>query len=177
VAVWRELRGIGALSLGHGVWAVPATAGFTEGLNRAVELAEAGEGQVVLLDATRSDEADSARLENQFTALREAQWTEFVAECVKFEAELERETGQGKFTLAELDEAEQSLERLRRRWYRELMFRDLSAPPRRARRRGAVWRSSTWSGTRRRMRGSDDRRIGVHELEPGDEIVAARPSS
>jgi hypothetical protein len=128
VAVWRELRGIGALSLGHGVWAVPAAPGFTKGLDRAVELAEAGEGQVVLLDATGRDEADSARLEDQFTASREAEWTEFLAECAKFEAEIERETGQGKFTLAELDEEEQSLERLRR-WYRELKFRDLFGAP------------------------------------------------
>jgi hypothetical protein len=128
VAVWRELRGIGALSLGHGVWAVPATPGFTEGLDRAVELAEAGGGQVVLLDAAGRDDAHSERLEGQFTASREAEWTEFLAECGKFEAEIDRETGLGKFTLAELDEEEQSLERLRR-WYRALKFRDLFGAP------------------------------------------------
>jgi hypothetical protein len=128
VAVWRELRGIGALSLGQGVWAVPAAPAFTEGLERAVALAERGEGQVLLLDATGHDETHSSRLEQQFTEAREAEWTEFLAECAKFEAELERETRQGKFTLAELDEEEQSLERLRR-WYRELKFRDLFAAP------------------------------------------------
>jgi hypothetical protein len=128
VAVWRELRGIGALSLGHGVWAVPSTPAFTEGLDRAVKLAERGEGEVVLLEATGKDETQAARLEQQFTAAREAEWAEFLAECGKYEAELERETSQGKFTLAELDEEEQSLERLRR-WYRELKFRDLFGAP------------------------------------------------
>jgi hypothetical protein len=73
VAVWRELRGIGALSLCHGVWAVPATPGFTEGLDRAMGLAQAGEGHLAFLDATGRDEADSARLEDQFTASREAE--------------------------------------------------------------------------------------------------------
>ena len=102
---------------------------------------------MVLLDATGRDGADSARLENQFTALREAEWTEFLAECVKFEAELERETGQGKFTLAELAEAEQSLERLRRRWYRELMFRDLFGAPSasEAERRGLAFLDMVWA--------------------------------
>jgi hypothetical protein len=128
VAVWRELRGIGALSLGSGVWTVPAAPAFSEGLERAVALAERGGGQVLLLDATGHHEIHSTRLEQQFTAAREAEWTEFLAECAKFEAELRRETSQAKFTLAELDEEEQSLERLRR-WYRELKFRDLFGAP------------------------------------------------
>src|SRR5262249_36574655 len=128
VAVWRELRSIGALSLGHGVWVVPTTPAFTDGLERAVKLAERGAGQVVLLDATGRDETQAARLEHQFTAAREAEWAEFLAECGKYEAELERERAQGKFTLAELDEEEQSLERLRR-WHRELKLRDLFGAP------------------------------------------------
>src|SRR6266511_1343233 len=56
VAVWRELRRVGALSLGQGVWAVPATPVFTAGLDRAVKLAERGDGEVVLLDAAGRDE-------------------------------------------------------------------------------------------------------------------------
>jgi hypothetical protein len=63
-----------------------------------------------------------------FTAAREAEWQEFLAECDKYEAELEWETEKGKFTLPELDEEEQSLERLRR-WYRELKVRDLFTAP------------------------------------------------
>jgi hypothetical protein len=93
-----------------------------------VKLAERGEGELLLLDATGKDATQAARLEQQFTAAREAEWAEFLAECAKYEAELERETNQGKFTLAELDEEEQSLERLRR-WHRELKFRDLFGAP------------------------------------------------
>jgi hypothetical protein len=128
VAVWRELRRVGGLSLGHGVWALPSTPAFTEGVERAVELVERGEGEVVLLDAAPHDETHAARLEAQFTAAREAEWNEFLAECAKYEAELDHEIEKGKFTLAELDEEEQSLERLRR-WYRELKLRDLFGAP------------------------------------------------
>jgi hypothetical protein len=128
VAVWRELRRVGALLLGQGVWAIPATPAFTAGLDRAVTLAERGDGEVVLLDAAGRDEANTARLEGLFTAARQAEWAEFVAECGKYEAELDKEIRIQKFTLAELDEEEQSLDRLRR-WYREIKVRDLFGAP------------------------------------------------
>jgi flagellar biosynthesis regulator FlaF len=128
VAVWRELRRVGALLLGQGVWAVPVTPSFTSGLDRAVKLAERGDGEVVLLNAAGRDEANAARLEGLFTAAREAEWAEFVADCAKYEAELDKEIRTQKFTLAELDEEEQSLDRLRR-WYREIKVRDLFGAP------------------------------------------------
>jgi len=131
VAVWRELRRAGAISLGHGLWALPETPAFREGVDRAVELIHRGEGELVQLDATGHAASDSTQLETMFTAAREAEWQEFLAECDKYEAELERETETGKFTLPELDEEEQSLERLRR-WYRELKVRDLFAAPSRS---------------------------------------------
>ena len=128
VAVWRELRRAGALSLGQGVWAVPATPAFDEGLQRALALAERGEGEVVLLTAHGHDDVQAERLEALFTAGREAEWLEFISECEKYQAELDQEIASQKFTLAELDEEEQSLERLRR-WHRELKLRDLFGAP------------------------------------------------
>ena len=69
-----------------------------------------------------------ARLEELFTAEREEEWTEFLAECGKFEAEIEKEIRTKKFTPAELDEEEQNLERLRR-WFRDLRRRDVFVAP------------------------------------------------
>ena len=63
-----------------------------------------------------------------YTAAREAEWVEFVAECRKYLAEIDKEIAKDKLTLAELDEEEQSLERLRR-WHRELRLRDLLGAP------------------------------------------------
>jgi hypothetical protein len=128
VAVWRELRRVGALSLGQGVWALPATPAFEQGLERAVALIERGDGDALLLEARGRDRAQAERLEALFTAGREEEWAEFLSECAKYEAELERELAEQKFTLAELDEEEQSLERLRR-WYRHLKLRDLFGAP------------------------------------------------
>ncbi|MCX4405653.1 hypothetical protein OOK47_46015 [Streptomyces sp. NBC_00268] len=64
-----------------------------------------------------------------FTASRSADWAEFLADCGKFEAELAKEIRIAKFTLAELEEEEQSLERLLRRWHRDLTARDVFGAP------------------------------------------------
>jgi hypothetical protein len=56
------------------------------------------------------------------------EWSEFHADCGKYLAELEKEERIGKYTLAELEEEEQSLDRLRR-WFRELRSRDLLGVP------------------------------------------------
>ncbi|WP_329286844.1 Chromate resistance protein ChrB [Streptomyces sp. NBC_00691] len=128
VAVWRELRRIGALSLGQGIWAVPEVPVFTGGVQRALELTESAGGQAVALQASGRSEQDAARLRDMFTAARSADWTEFLADCGKFEEEIAKEIRIGKFTLAELEEEEQSLERLRR-WHRDLTARDVFGAP------------------------------------------------
>jgi flagellar biosynthesis regulator FlaF len=128
VAVWRELRRAGALSLGQGVWAAPQVGVFAQALDRAVSLVERGDGEAIVLEASGRAEADAARLEALFTAAREAEWAEFLADCGKYEAELDKEIRIRKFTLAELEEEEQSLERLRR-WHRDLRARDLFGAP------------------------------------------------
>jgi ChrB-like protein len=128
VAVWRELRGVGAVSLGQGAWAVPDVPAFTDGLQRVVSLADRSQGEVVVLDATGRTERDADRLTQLFTRARQADWAEFLADCAKFDAEIDKEIEIGKLTLAELEEEEQSLERLRR-WYRELKVRDVFVAP------------------------------------------------
>jgi hypothetical protein len=128
VAVWRELRRIGALSLGQGAWVAPDVPVFAAGITRVIELAERGEGEVVVLQAAGRGETDAARLAELFTAERAAEWAEFLADCGKFDAEIDKEVGKGKFTLAELEEEEQSLERLRR-WHRDLKARDVFGAP------------------------------------------------
>lgn len=128
VAVWRELRRIGALSLGQGAWVVPDAPVFADGVTRVFDLAQRGEGEVLVLDATGRAEQDVARLEALFTAERTEEWTEFLADCGKFDAEIDKEIRIGKFTMAELEEEEQSLERLRR-WHRDIKTRDVFGAP------------------------------------------------
>ena len=127
VAVWRELRRLGALPLQQGTWAVPDGEPFEAGFAQVVEAINAAGGQPVVL-AVAEEEASVAQLEALFTAQREAEWGEFLSDCGKYETELAQEVEKGKLTLAELDEEEQSLDRLRR-WYRTIKTRDLFGAP------------------------------------------------
>jgi hypothetical protein len=131
VAVWRELRKIGAVPLGQGAWAAPDVPGFAAGIGRVGELAARGDGQMVVLQATGRTGQDAAWLEAEFTALRQEEWAEFIADCGKFDAEIDKEFALQKFTMAELEEEEQTLDRLRR-WHRELTGRDVFGAPRAA---------------------------------------------
>ncbi|MEU8106303.1 Chromate resistance protein ChrB [Nonomuraea muscovyensis] len=128
VAVWRELRKAGAISLGQGIWAVPDVPAFADGVARAVELTDSAGGQAMTLTAAGRATEDAARFQRLFTDARSADWAEFLADCAKFEAEIAKETRIAKFTLAELEEEEQSLERLRRR-HRDLSARDVFTAP------------------------------------------------
>lgn len=128
VAVWRELRKAGAVPVSPGTWALPAGPAFQPALDRAGELTRNGAGTFAVIDASPRDDASTNLIRNAFVAARVDEWKEFVADCGKFEAEIEREIAKAKFTFGELEEEEQSLDRLRR-WYRDLKKRDVLALP------------------------------------------------
>lgn len=124
VAVWRELRRVGAVQLGQGSWALPDAAPFDGFVDKIVALVDEHEGEVLALSSTAIDSRTHDRIRNQYDEARRAEWTEFVSECGKCLAELDKEIRNEKFTLAELDEEEQNVDRLRR-WHRELRSRDV----------------------------------------------------
>ena len=126
-----------------------------------------------------------------FTAEREAEWVEFVSECTKFDTEIAGEIAKEKFTLAELDEEEQNLDRLKR-WYRDLRARDLfGAPsareswPRAMKECAERWRTTPSGCTKRASTSDRGRRAQVGSVGSGglarvdrDEVntQAQRPS-
>jgi hypothetical protein len=124
MALWRELRRSGAIPLGQGVWAIPDLPAGRPLLQRLAGLVDGANGTLLLLAATGLGLRDVDRLEQLYAAARDEEWAEFTADCGKYLAELDKEERLGKYTLAELEEEEQSLDRLRR-WYRELRSRDL----------------------------------------------------
>ena len=112
------------MQLGHGSWALPAAPAFDGFVDKMVALVGEHEGEVLALAATAIVESTAERMRHQYDDARRAEWTEFVAECGKCLAELDEEIRNEKFTLAELDEEEQNVDRLRR-WHRELSSRDV----------------------------------------------------
>ncbi len=128
MALWRELRRSGAVPLGQATWAVPDLPAADPLLDRLTDLVESAGGSLLVLAANGRSGSDVVRLEQLYAEAREAEWAEFLADCGKYLAELDKEERIGKYTLAELEEEEQSVDRLRR-WYRELRGRDLLGIP------------------------------------------------
>lgn len=128
VAAWRDLRKLGAVSVGQSTWTVPDTPGFRQGIERVRIAAEAAGGDAICVRVDPDDKQANVRLRTTFAAARQEEWDEFLVECDRYIAEIEKELAKKKLTTAELDEEEQSLDRLRR-WYRELHRRDVLATP------------------------------------------------
>src|SRR4029453_16645534 len=114
--------------LGQAAWAVPDLPAVRPLLDRLAGLVDAADGTLLVLAATGYAVRGGARLDQLYAEARELEWSEFHADCGKYLAELEKEERIGKYTLAELEEEEQSLDRLRR-WFRELRSRDLLGVP------------------------------------------------
>lgn len=132
VAVWRELRRIGAVSPQQAVWVLPDRPQAQRALDRVRHLVAKAGGDIVLLKGEALDDATQSRLEALYVDAREDEYREFLVECDRFLKEIQKEISKGKLTSAELDEEEQSYERLAR-WHREIQARTLyqtpSAPP------------------------------------------------
>ncbi|HEV7624533.1 MAG TPA: Chromate resistance protein ChrB, partial [Amnibacterium sp.] len=128
VAVWRELRRGGAVPVGAGTWALPATPAFQAAIDRARTLCARGGGSFAILDAAPRDDESERVLRDAFVSARLEEWAEFERDCGRFEQEIADKTAKGTHTFSELEEQEQSLDRLRR-WYRDLRKRDVLLLP------------------------------------------------
>ena len=122
--MWREVRRTGALQLQKSVVAFPDTDEFRGALARVrAAVGEVG-GTAFALRADALDQVDEARLVDTWNEARAAEYTELTAECEKLVAEIDKEFAKEKFTLAELDEEEAELEKLRA-WHERIRTRDV----------------------------------------------------
>jgi hypothetical protein len=124
VAVWREVRRSGALQLQKSVAVFPDSEDFRTALTRVrAAVADVG-GSVVALRVEPLEAGDEARLVAAWNEARADEYRELAAECEKLVVEIDREFGKEKFTLAELDEEEAELEKLRS-WHARIQARDV----------------------------------------------------
>lgn len=113
VALWRKLKGLGAVYLQNGVCLLPKT----DEHRRALKLIEneilAIEGDAVLLETIALDRAQCEKVVARFRADREEEYREFIGRCDDFDAEIAKETAGGHFTYAEIEENDEDLKKLR----------------------------------------------------------------
>jgi hypothetical protein len=138
VAVWRELRRLGALPLQAGVVAVPELGELPARLDRAARRVADEGGTTYRFRLGDLAAADRARLEDEWTALRRQEYAEIVEECeTKFQREVEFEIFRGNLTAGEAEEIEADLEKIRS-WLARVVQRDWFGAPNRAQATAAV---------------------------------------
>ena len=123
VMVWRRMRDAGALGLQNGVWMLPNTdqqVQFIQDLR--TYLAEHDASSFVFKANTVDEELEKEMLE-RLRVERDEEYAEFIERCNVLLDDLEQETQQGKFSYAELEEAEVDLGKLEG-WWQKCTARD-----------------------------------------------------
>jgi hypothetical protein len=112
IALWRRLKGMGAIYLQNGVCLLPKTDDHGRRLkmleNDITEMA----GEAVLLETVALDRAQEEKVVSRFKADRDEQYREFLGRCADFEAEIAKERAANKYTYAELEEEDTDLKKL-----------------------------------------------------------------
>jgi hypothetical protein len=124
VSVWREVRRSGALQLQQSVVAFPDRDPFAHAVARIRAAVDEVGGSTLAMRAEPVDADDDARLRGTWNEARAEEYAELAAECEKLVAEIDKEFAKQKFTLAELDEEEAELDKLRR-WHERIRARDV----------------------------------------------------
>lgn len=112
IALWRRLKGMGAVYLQNGVCLLPKTDDHVRRLKMLEnDVAEMG-GEAVILETIALDRAQEEKVIARFKSDRDEQYREFIGRCADFETEIAKERATNKFTYAELEEEDTDLKKL-----------------------------------------------------------------
>jgi hypothetical protein len=123
VGVWRKMSDSGAVNLQGGIWVLPRNDENRLFLERLLGYIKQNEASGQIFMARGLNQEIHADILSRFETNRDQEYKEFLEQCEKFLAELEKESDLQKFSFAELDENEQNLQRLRK-WFAKIQKRD-----------------------------------------------------
>src|SRR5205807_3310022 len=124
VAVWRDLKRLGALYLQQCACIFPDIPGVTGEVNQVAAKIPALGSETFLLDVPKLQPEDEARIVAAFREQRTNEYAEIIEECeTKFVKEIEFEHFRENYTFEEAEEIEQDLEKIRR-WFAQVQERD-----------------------------------------------------
>lgn len=124
VAVWRDLKRLGALYLQQCVCILPRQAELFAELERVTEKITGLDGDATLFEIPHLRPGDEAKIIAAFRELRNKEYAEIVEECAtKFVREIEFEHFRRNYTFEESEEIAHDLEKIRR-WFDRIVARD-----------------------------------------------------
>jgi hypothetical protein len=112
VALWRKLKGMGAIYLQNGVCLLPKTDDHVRRLKMLENDIEEAQGESVILETVALDPGQEAKVLARFKAERDDAYEEFIDKCDDFESEVAKEVAANHFTYAELEENDVDLKKL-----------------------------------------------------------------
>lgn len=128
VALWRRVKGLGAVYLQSGVCLLPRTDDHVRQLKMLEnDISEMG-GDSVILETLALDRSQEEKVVTRFKADRDEEYKEFIDKCADFEAEIAEETAANHFTYAELEENDVDLKKLQS-WLEKIRKLDFYSAP------------------------------------------------
>ncbi len=112
IAIWRRLKGMGAIYLQNGVCVLPKTDDHVRRLKMVENDIMKAEGECVILETMALDTAQEEKVVKRFKAERDDAYEEFIDKCDDFEAEVAKEIAAGHYSYAELEENDVDLKKL-----------------------------------------------------------------
>jgi hypothetical protein len=112
IALWRRLKGLGAVYLQNGVCLLPKTDDHVRRLKMLENDVAEMNGEAVLLETIALDRGQEEKVIARFKTDRNEEYRELLAKCADFEAEIAKETAAQHFTYAELEENDVDLKKL-----------------------------------------------------------------
>lgn len=112
VALWRKLKGMGAVYLQNGVCLLPKTDDHVRCLKMLENDISEAKGESVILETVALDSAQKTKVLARFKAERDDAYEEFIDKCDDFEREVAKEVEANHFTYAELEENDVDLKKL-----------------------------------------------------------------
>lgn len=112
IAIWRRLKGMGAVYLQNGVCVLPRTDDHVRRLKMVENEIHEARGEAVILQTVALDPAQEARVVARFKAERDEAYAEFIDKCDDFEREVAKEIAAGHYSYAELEENDVDLKKL-----------------------------------------------------------------
>jgi len=128
VALWRQVKGMGAVYLQNGVCLLPKTDDHVRRLKMIENDVSGMGGEAVILEAVALDRAQEEKVVARFRADRDEQYREFLGRCADFEKEIAKEIAIDKFTYAELEEEDTDLKKLQG-WLEKIRKLDFYGAP------------------------------------------------
>ncbi|OAF07742.1 chromate resistance protein ChrB [Bradyrhizobium centrolobii] len=128
IALWRRLKGMGAVYLQNGVCLLPKTDDHVRRLKMLENDISGMGGEAVILETIALDHAQEEKVVARFKVDRDEQYREFLGRCADFEKEIAKEIAINKFTYAELEEEDTDLKKLQG-WLEKIKKLDFYGAP------------------------------------------------